>query len=198
MMRSLMPLNAADMFRIRLRELYVRHHVFVRDVCLRYVQNSDDADDLAHDVLVNAARGWSAFKGECAFTTWLYQVAVNRCRDHLRNRRRAVHGLRRFARESLAGDSWRVGYFGAAHVVDPLSDHLVAKRVLEALLDHYEGALRHMVVLWFDHGLPHTHISRITGVPRAAVRRRLTHVIERAGSLYMEFENQRLQTARAP
>ena len=49
-----------DMFRERLRDLYAHHHGFVRQACWRYVQNDEDADDLAHEVLLKAAHGMKA------------------------------------------------------------------------------------------------------------------------------------------
>jgi RNA polymerase sigma factor (sigma-70 family) len=50
--------------------------------------NPDDAADAAQDALLAMVRKLDGFRGEAAFTTWLYRVAMNVCYDHLRRARR--------------------------------------------------------------------------------------------------------------
>jgi RNA polymerase sigma-70 factor (ECF subfamily) len=59
--------------------LVERHRRAVYQVCYRFVHHHEDASDLAQDVFVRAWRGLGRFKGEAAFTTWLYRIAVNTC-----------------------------------------------------------------------------------------------------------------------
>jgi RNA polymerase sigma-70 factor (ECF subfamily) len=59
--------------------LVERHRRTVYQVCYRFVHHHEDASDLAQDVFVRAWRGLARFKGEAAFTTWLYRIAVNVC-----------------------------------------------------------------------------------------------------------------------
>jgi len=69
-------------------ELITRHERRVYAVCLRVLGNPDDAADAAQDALVAMVRKLDGFRGEAAFTTWLYRVAMNVCYDHLRRARR--------------------------------------------------------------------------------------------------------------
>lgn len=173
--------NGDDMMRDCLRELYVRHHAFVRRLCGRYVQNPADADDLAHDVLVKAARAWRGFGGGCAVTSWLYRVATNLCRDHLRRRTARERVL---AHPAVAeGWTWRADAPERFEERDP-----VAAAVLGALREELQGTERHLVYLRFDVGMPQHGIVRVTGLPRAAVRRRLTRIAARAATLYERLE----------
>ncbi len=173
------------MIRNGLQELYARHHGFVWRVCWRYVQNRADADDLAHDVLVKAARGWTRFTGECAVTSWLYRVAVNHCCDHLRKNRLHADARERAGLVPGAG-TWPCGAVvsgeGAGGAGDDARD--VAAEVLEALRGTLQGPERHIVYLRFDVGLPQQGIARITGLPRAVVRRRLARILHRAALLF--------------
>ncbi len=45
---------------------------------------SEDGEDVAQDAFLKAWRSLPAFRGECAFTTWLYRITVNCARDHCR------------------------------------------------------------------------------------------------------------------
>ncbi len=56
-----------------------RHRRTVYQVCYRFVNNHEDASDLAQDAFVRAWRGLKTFKGQSALSTWLYRIAVNVC-----------------------------------------------------------------------------------------------------------------------
>lgn len=56
-----------------------RHRRTVYQVCYRFVNNHEDASDLAQDAFVRAWRGLKDFKGQSALSTWLYRIAVNVC-----------------------------------------------------------------------------------------------------------------------
>ena len=49
----------------------------------RYVRNPDDALDVAQETFVKAYRALANFRGESAFYTWLYRIAINTAKNHL-------------------------------------------------------------------------------------------------------------------
>jgi RNA polymerase sigma factor (sigma-70 family) len=49
----------------------------VHKVCNLYMQNAQDKEDLFQEILLNAWKGVSNFKGDSKFSTWLYRVALN-------------------------------------------------------------------------------------------------------------------------
>ena len=53
----------------------------------RHVPNADDARELAQEVFVRLFFNVGKFKPEARFSTWLYQIALNLCRDHVKSRR---------------------------------------------------------------------------------------------------------------
>lgn len=57
--------------------IVVRHRRQVYQLCYRFVNNHEDASDLAQDVFVRAFKGLVHFKGDASLATWLYRVAVN-------------------------------------------------------------------------------------------------------------------------
>src|SRR5579862_8050597 len=56
-----------------------RHRRHVYQLCFRFMNNHEDASDLAQDVFVRAVKGLRNFKNESSLGTWLYRVAVNVC-----------------------------------------------------------------------------------------------------------------------
>lgn len=65
-----------------------RHGAAVRGIALGFTGRLADADDILQDVFVMLWRRPKAWApGSAAFSTWLYRVVVNRCRDLARRRR---------------------------------------------------------------------------------------------------------------
>ena len=58
-------------------ELLKKHERAICGVVCRMIENRDDADDIVQDIFVTAFRSLASFKGEAAFSTWLYRIAVN-------------------------------------------------------------------------------------------------------------------------
>src|SRR5213079_3213499 len=63
-----------------------RHQRHVYQLCYRFVGNHEDASDLAQDVFIRAYRGLHSFKGQSAFSTWLYRIGVNVCLNRVGSR----------------------------------------------------------------------------------------------------------------
>ena len=77
---------AADRSRRLLDELFRRHSSRVVAWCYRLTGDRDRAPDLAQDVFVKAYASLHLFRRDSKFTTWLYSIARNRCRDDARTR----------------------------------------------------------------------------------------------------------------
>ena len=68
-------------------ELVRKYQREIYYLALRMVKNTEDAEELTQQTFVKAFEKHEGFRGESGFKTWLYQVALNTCRSHLRNRR---------------------------------------------------------------------------------------------------------------
>src|SRR5687767_2336655 len=59
----------------------------IQGAVYRIMGSSEDARDLAQETFLKAYRGLPSFKSEARFSSWLYQIALNLCRDRLRQRK---------------------------------------------------------------------------------------------------------------
>lgn len=60
----------------------------VRNTCFRYVNNVEDADDIAQDVFIKVYESMDHFREESKLSTWVYKIAVNKSLDFLRSKKR--------------------------------------------------------------------------------------------------------------
>jgi RNA polymerase sigma-70 factor (ECF subfamily) len=65
-------------------ELMIRYERQIYRVCYRFVQNREDAMDLAQEVFIKAFEHLGSFRRESSLKTWLYRIAVNHCINHVK------------------------------------------------------------------------------------------------------------------
>ncbi|MFA0084128.1 RNA polymerase sigma factor RpoE [Vibrio sp. 10N.286.49.C2] len=63
--------------------LVLRYQNKVCNLISRYVSNSGDVADIAQEAFIKAYRAIPTFRGESAFYTWLYRIAVNTAKNHI-------------------------------------------------------------------------------------------------------------------
>jgi RNA polymerase sigma-70 factor (ECF subfamily) len=66
--------------------LVKRHKEKVRNIVYLTMSNSNLVDDIAQEVFITVYRNLKNFRFESQFTTWLYRITVNKCKDHLRKK----------------------------------------------------------------------------------------------------------------
>jgi RNA polymerase sigma-70 factor (ECF subfamily) len=67
-------------------ELLKRHKEKVRNIIYITLSNTDGVDDIAQEVFITVYRHLKNFRFESQFTTWLYRITINKCKDHLRKK----------------------------------------------------------------------------------------------------------------
>jgi RNA polymerase sigma-70 factor, ECF subfamily len=128
-------------------------------VALRML-GSENAQDASQEVWVKVWRNIKGFRGESAFTTWLYRITVNTC---LSARRKEAH------REEREYSSDEMPYLAEPPDVeaDPEAAALSAERreEIEAALQHVRAEHRAALVLRHMEGLSYAEIAEILDVP---------------------------------
>lgn len=67
--------------------LVLKHKEKVRNLVFLTLGDADNVDDISQDVFINVFHKIKDFRFESKFTTWLYRITVNKCRDYLRKKR---------------------------------------------------------------------------------------------------------------
>ncbi len=69
------------------RIIVQRHKEKVRNIIYLTLNSNDYIDDIAQEVFITIYRNLNQFKFQSQFTTWLYRITVNKCKDHIRKMR---------------------------------------------------------------------------------------------------------------
>lgn len=75
------------------RILIERYEGMVFDLAHQYADTPEDAEDLAQDAFTRAYRRIDDLKNPDRFSSWLYGIALNRCRDYAKNVRRETYAF---------------------------------------------------------------------------------------------------------
>lgn len=146
---------------------------YARAIALRFVKDDDAADDVAQEAMLLAHRHLASFRGDSAFSTWLYRVTTTAALMYLRRQRR-------LGREVLASAS-ATGEDGAAWIDnlpaparrcdDTLADHQLcarAARRVERLGAKYAPVFQ----MRYRDGYSETEIAARLGLSLATVKTR--------------------------
>ncbi len=141
-----------------------RYSARVINVALMMVGDRHEAEDIAQEAFIRAYRGLSGFKGKARFSSWLHQIALNLCRDHLKKRARAG-GTVPMAEETLEGS--RDGDGEAAP--DPMVDAELSETMRHEIA-RLPYLYREAFVLRHLQGMEYVEVAAITRVPADTVR----------------------------
>jgi len=147
--------------------LVARHRRTVYQVCFRFVHHHEDASDLAQEIFVRAWRGLARFKGDAAFSTWLYRIAVNACLNKVSSRGLAAEPLDDADRfEDPHAEPPGAGLRRAERAT-------AVRRAIGALPERQRATL----VLRLYHELSHQQIADILGSSVGAVKANFFHAL---------------------
>lgn len=65
-----------------------RYHQKVYSLCIGFIHQQEDAEDITQDIFTTVFTSLASFKGNSQFSTWLYRIAVNTTYSFLRQKRR--------------------------------------------------------------------------------------------------------------
>jgi len=69
------------------RNLVLKHSDKVRNLVFLTLSNPDNIDDIFQEVFISVYHKLKTFRFESQFTTWLYRITVNKCKDFLRKKK---------------------------------------------------------------------------------------------------------------
>jgi RNA polymerase sigma-70 factor (ECF subfamily) len=144
--------------------LVERHQRDVYRLCCRYLDNPQDARDLAQETFLRAYRSIGSFRGDSAFATWLFRIAVNACLNFRARRRAESEPLPRDVRD------------GAPGAADRIERDERSRRVREAV-SQLPDKQRATLILKVYHEMTHEQVAKILGTSVGTVKANLFHAL---------------------
>ncbi len=151
-------------------QLILRWERPIYALAYRQIGREDDARDIVQDAFLRAFRALPGFKGEAKFSSWLYRITLNLCRDFMRRAKRAPflpvpEGME--LTDLASTESTRVESVEDVVTREDLSRHVA--RAMGVLPEEQRSA----ILLKEYHGLTFQEIAELQGVPLSTVKTRL-------------------------
>lgn len=152
--------------------LVLKYQHKVVKLVMRYVRSSAEAEDIAQEAFIKAYRALPQFRGDSAFYTWLYRIAINTAKNALASRDRSpiVYDL-----DLQDNDS---SYEAQSRLRDPdtpeglvLTEEI--RQTVNAAIDALPEDLRTAIVLRELEGLSYEEIASAMECPVGTVRSRI-------------------------
>jgi RNA polymerase sigma-70 factor (ECF subfamily) len=128
--------------------------------CLHMVGNQAEAEDLTQEVFLQVYRKMDSFRGESAFSTWLYRVAVNVVLMRLRRKSVSTTSLEETVEVQEGIFSLGQGLGAPDTALTTAIDRLSLERAVAQMPAGY----RQMLILHYIQGYGHREIARMLGL----------------------------------
>ena len=132
--------------------------------------NEEDAKDMSQETLIKAFKAISKFKMEANFSTWLYRITINVCKDELRKRKEVV-----LSYDATLADEGTLKDIIRDDQANPILiyEKLELKESIELALNKLSDDNKSVVVLKDLLGYSYEEIGEILQIPIGTVRSRL-------------------------
>jgi len=156
------------------RELLELHRDRVYNITFRMLGNRAEAEDVAQEVFISVFKTVDQFREESKFSTWLYRVAVNHCKNRIKYlARRHDRDRDELDENSHQANGAAVGVPVRAAQPDRALEGAQMERLLQEAIGNLDDDHRIVVVLRDIEDLSIEEICEITGLPDGTVKSRL-------------------------
>ena len=150
-------------------QLILRWERPIYALAYRVIGQEEDARDVAQETFLRAFRALPGFKGQAKFSSWIYRIALNLCRDWIRRERRAPilptpEGVDVI---ELAAEQ------GPVESIEDLVARNDISKVVADLMTRLPEEQRTAIILKEYHGMTFQEIADLQGVPLSTVKTRL-------------------------
>lgn len=143
----------------------------VINIAYGLLNNYDDALDISQDVFINVFRGLASFKGQSAFSTWVYRITKNRCIDVMRKKRIVAVPLS-YVNEDGEEEAIELPADGKYEPENVYAGNTTRRAVFDAMTALPEK-MKEAIVLVCMNGLTYEEAAEILHVPVGTVKSRV-------------------------
>lgn len=145
--------------------LVYQYHPFIYRLALSILDDPDEAEDATQDAFISATMNLDRYRGESSLKTWLYAIALNTCRGHLRKRK---------ARQTMR-KTWQAVQSLVSRPPTPEEStmQVEADTQLWAAVDNLGEKHRLPIILRYVHSLSVPEIAQIMDINEGTVHSRL-------------------------
>lgn len=137
----------------------------------RYIRDPSEVEDVTQDAFIKAYRGLGNFRGESAFYTWLYRIAINTAKNHLVSAGRRVPDQGVDAADAEQYESGTLLRENATPERELLTDEV--ERTVYRTIEQLPEELREALTLREMEGLSYEEIAAVMDCPIGTVRSRI-------------------------
>lgn len=151
--------------------LVLRYQHKVLGLISRFVKDPHEAEDVAQEAFLKTYRALHNFRGDSAFYTWLYRIAVNTAKNHLVSR-----GRRPPSTDVDMEDAQQADDTSLLHETDSPEANMERedlRKVIYQAIDELPEELKTAFSLREFSGLSYEDITEIMGCPVGTVRSRI-------------------------
>ena len=157
------------------REIVRRYSDQVYNMTYRMLGNREEAEDVAQEVFIIVFKSIDSFRGESKFSTWLYRITANTCKNRIKYLARRYDRSKSEYDESIDSNqaAGALTAPSAPRRPDAALQGLELEQKLQTAIDSLDQDHRLLVVLRDIQELSYDEICEITGVPEGTVKSRL-------------------------
>jgi len=151
--------------------LVLKYQSRIVNLVSRFVRNPTDALDVTQEAFIKAYRALPNFRGDSAFYTWMYRIAVNTAKNYLavQSRRPAESDQSIEDIEQIEGDNALKEQATPEHML--LTDEI--QRTVVSAIENLPDDLRTAITLREVEGLSYEEIAAVMDCPIGTVRSRI-------------------------
>lgn len=150
-------------------QLMLRWERPIYALAYRVIGREEEARDVVQETFLRAFRGLRNFRGQAKFSSWIYRIALNLCRDWIRRERRAPL--------TPAPEGLDLVELAAEREPAESIEDIVARsdmsRIVERAMARLPEEQRTAIILKEYHGMTFQEIADLQGCPLSTVKTRL-------------------------
>lgn len=152
--------------------LVIKYQRKVERLLSRLIRDQAEIEDVTQEAFIKAYRALANFRGDSAFYTWLYRIAVNTAKNYLMSQGRRAPTSTGYDAEEAEGFEDATGLRDIATPDAQLMSKQIAQ-IVNATIDKLPEELRTAITLREIEGLSYEEIAQIMDCPIGTVRSRI-------------------------